>query len=78
MVGRGTVRPLGGPVRLGREMRPDVTLLLLLSSATLGSRETVAEEEASHGRDLSVNLWRVFPDTAVFDWYITLAEKHRF
>jgi len=28
-------------------------------------------------RALSVSLWRVFPDTAVFDWYITLADKHK-
>jgi len=30
-----------------------------------------------NSRALSVSLWRVFPDTAVFDWYITLAEKYK-
>jgi len=47
-------------------------IFILLSCLALEGRS-----ESGHGRDLSVTLWRVFPDTAVFDWYITLAEKHR-
>jgi len=47
-------------------------ILILLSCLALEGRS-----ESGHVRDLSVTLWRVFPDTAVFDWYITLAEKHR-
>jgi hypothetical protein len=58
------------------EMRDNLQLLLLLTLLTLEGKSTAS---TAHVRDkeLSVTLWRVFPDTAVFDWYITLAEKHQ-
>jgi hypothetical protein len=39
--------------------------------------QSTASSAPGRGNDLSVTLWRVYPDTAVFDWYITLAEKHK-
>ncbi len=38
----------------------------------------VSERELlNFSTDLSVSLWRVYADTAVFDWYITLEQKER-
>ena len=66
-----------------------LSLLLIVTIVLKGGRavvrtkvefpDTASEiiQEDAHGGDLSVTLWRVFPDTAVFDWYITLEEKHR-
>jgi len=48
-------------------------LLTIITLALQGRLSLPAE----NSRALSVSLWRVFPDTAVFDWYITLAEKYK-
>jgi len=48
--------------------------LLTILSISLQGRFSLPTDKS---RDLSVTLWRVFPDTAVFDWYITLAEKYK-
>jgi len=55
-------------------MRGSLLFLTLFSLVSLeGGMSLPTEVE----RGLSVSLWRVFPDTAVFDWYITLADKHK-
>jgi len=48
--------------------------LLTILTISLQGRLSLPTENS---RALSVTLWRVFPDTAVFDWYITLAEKYK-
>jgi len=48
--------------------------LLTIITLSLQGRLSLPSETS---RGLSVSLWRVFPDTAVFDWYITLAEKYK-
>jgi len=48
--------------------------LLTIITLSLQGRLSLTSENS---RALSVSLWRVFPDTAVFDWYITLAEKYK-
>lgn len=52
-----------------------LTLTILIITSLEGSSS--ASSSPVGGRGLSVSVWRVFPDTAVFDWYITLAEKHK-
>jgi len=51
--------------------------LHLLTIVTLLSLQGRLSMPSENNRALSVSLWRVFPDTAVFDWYITLAEKYK-
>ena len=82
-------RPGQSQARAGGMRSCCLSLLLIVTIVLRGGRavvrtnvdfpDAVSEviQEVPHGVDLSVTLWRVFPDTAVFDWYITLEEKHR-
>jgi len=50
-------------------------VLLYTSVIVLGNSNN--EEDNSHFNKLYIYTWEVFPDMAVFDWYIRLADKER-